>query len=174
MCSWQGLIKKVLFHWKVPLFGTWHGCGLLTCEFSLWDHSARPARQFCSVLRTHDMQISWPPGKSRAQQSTALSPWFHTELTSSVSLWVTPHWGFSEPLWRSTLVPLHNVEVLVCPDLLQTSLNYNPPRGIKTAYVSCLKMSHSCITEPSKLSIWRHTAVSEGSCLPLLHMTVLI
>lgn len=79
----------MLFHWKVPSFDTWRGSGLLTCKFTPWDRSAHPARQFCerwySMLRTRIIQISWPPGKSSAQHSRALSLWFHAELTSSVA-----------------------------------------------------------------------------------------
>lgn len=88
LCCWQELIQKVLFHWKMPSFDIWRGSDLLTCRLFSWDHSAHPARQFCRrrcrMLRTHNIQISWPPGKFRAQQSTALSPWLCTELTSSV------------------------------------------------------------------------------------------
>ena len=172
----------MLFHWKLPSFDTWHGSGLLTCEFLPWHHSAHPARQFCKRrwqhAQDHDIQISWSPGNARTQQSTALSPWFYSELTGSIAC-ESHCTGATAPSGRSTLVPLHcislhRVEVPVCPDLLQSSLNYNPPCGIKTTYISYLKMSLSCITAPSKLSTWRHTAISEGSCVPPLHMTVLI
>lgn len=164
----------------MPSCDIWHGSDLLSCRFSSWDHSAHPARQFCRrwccMLRTHNTQISWPPGKFRAQQSTALSRWLCTELSGSVTCEShqtgsmntsgNPHWYLCSAL-PCTMWKYQCVQICFRD-------SYNPPHGIKKGHVSHLKMSLSCIATPSKLSLWRHTAVSEGSCVLPLHMTVLI